>query len=37
MQMAMLMKNFALAGGLMFITGRGAGAFSLDARTSGDS
>ena len=33
LQMAALMKNFALAGGLMFIAGQGAGAFSLDART----
>ena len=31
--MTMLMKNVALAGGLMFIAGRGAGAFSLDGRT----
>lgn len=29
----LLMKNVALAGGLMFIAGRGAGAFSLDGRT----
>ena len=33
MQMTMLMKNVALAGGLMFIAGRGAGAFSLDGRS----
>lgn len=31
-QMAMLMKNVALAGGLLFIAGRGAGAFSLERR-----
>lgn len=35
MQMAMLMKNFALAGGFMFIAGRGAGAFSLESRSAG--
>jgi putative oxidoreductase len=32
MQMTMLMKNVALAGGLMFIAGRGAGAFSLEGK-----
>lgn len=37
MQMGMLMKNFALAGGLLFIAGRGAGAFSIESRaTSGN-
>lgn len=32
MQMIMFMKNFAIAGGLLYITAFGAGAFSLDAR-----
>lgn len=32
MEMIMFMKNFALAGGLLFIVSVGAGAFSLDNR-----
>ena len=32
MQMIMLMKNFAMAGGLLYIAAFGAGAWSLDAR-----
>ena len=32
MQMIMFMKNFAMAGGLLYITAFGAGAWSLDAR-----
>jgi putative oxidoreductase len=31
MQMIMLMKNFAIAGGLLFLVAHGAGAFSIDA------
>jgi len=34
MQMIMFMKNFAMAGGLMFVVAFGAGAWSLDARRS---
>jgi len=34
MQMIMFMKNFAMAGGLLFVVGFGAGAWSLDARRS---
>ena len=30
MQMIMFMKNFAIAGGLMFLVAHGAGAFSFD-------
>jgi len=33
MQMIMLMKNIAIAGGLFVLVGHGAGAFSLDARS----
>ena len=33
MQQIMLLKNFAVAGGLLVLFGRGAGAWSLDART----
>ena len=32
MQMIMFMKNFAIAGGLLFVAAFGAGAWSLDAR-----
>ncbi|MFN4290337.1 MAG: DoxX family protein [Permianibacter sp.] len=32
MQMIMLMKNFAIAGGLLLITQYGAGAFAIDKR-----
>ncbi len=32
MQMIMFMKNFAMAGGLLFVSAFGAGAWSLDAR-----
>jgi putative oxidoreductase len=32
MQMIMLMKNFAIAGGLLFLVAHGAGRFSIDAR-----
>jgi len=37
MQMIMFMKNFAIAGGLMFLVAHGAGAFSFDnaSQTSG--
>jgi putative oxidoreductase len=31
-QMIMLMKNFAMAGGLLLLAEHGAGAFSLDSR-----
>ena len=31
-QMIMLMKNFAIAGGFLFLAAHGAGALSLDAR-----
>ncbi len=31
-QQLMLMKNFAIAGGFLFLVARGAGAWSLDAR-----
>ncbi len=34
MQMIMFMKNFAMAGGLLYIAALGAGAWSLDARSS---
>ena len=33
MQQIMLLKNFAVAGGLLVLFARGAGAWSLDART----
>jgi len=32
MQQVMLMKNFAIAGGFLFLVARGAGDWSLDAR-----
>jgi putative oxidoreductase len=32
MQRIMLMKNFAVAGGFLFLVARGAGAWSVDAR-----
>ncbi len=32
MQMIMFMKNFAIAGGFLFLAANGAGAWSLDAR-----
>lgn len=32
-QQLMLMKNFAIAGGFLFLVARGAGEWSLDART----
>jgi putative oxidoreductase len=32
MQSIMLMKNFAIAGGFLFLVARGAGAWSIDAR-----
>jgi putative oxidoreductase len=32
MQMIMLMKNFAIAGGLLFLVAHGAGRLSIDAR-----
>jgi putative oxidoreductase len=32
MQRIMLMKNFAIAGGFLFLVARGAGEWSLDAR-----
>jgi putative oxidoreductase len=32
MQMIMFMKNFAMAGGFLFLVAHGAGALSLDAR-----
>ena len=32
-QQIMLMKNFAVAGGFLLLVARGAGAWSLDART----
>ncbi|HEX9206937.1 MAG TPA: DoxX family protein [Steroidobacteraceae bacterium] len=32
MQQIMLMKNFAIAGGFLFLVARGAGEWSLDAR-----
>jgi putative oxidoreductase len=34
MQMIMLMKNIAIAGGLLFLVANGAGALSLDRRSS---
>jgi putative oxidoreductase len=37
MQMIMLMKNFAIAGGLLFLVAHGAGRFSIDARRRGTS
>ena len=33
MQMIMLMKNIAIAGGLLFLVANGAGALSLDRRS----
>jgi putative oxidoreductase len=33
MQMIMLMKNIAIAGGLLFLVANGAGAYSLDRRS----
>ena len=32
MQMILFLKNFAMAGGFLFLVAHGAGAFSLDAR-----
>ena len=37
MQMILLTKNFAIAGGLLFLVAHGAGRFSIDARRRGTS
>lgn len=35
LEMAMFMKNFAIAGGFLLLTVSGAGAYSIDAKTNG--